>query len=86
MMNKTYNPCDDCRYSYSRNSQESEMCEICEFTYFKELVPEAGHWVAKPELIRSLFARNHYCSVCKYEPTEVSKFCPSCGARMRGNT
>ena len=39
---QTYNPCDDCRYSYSKNGQESGMCKICEFTYFKELVPEAG--------------------------------------------
>ena len=34
---QTYNPCDDCQYSYSKNGQESRMCEICEFTYFKDL-------------------------------------------------
>ena len=33
---QTYNPCDDCQYSYSKNNQESRMCKICEFTYFKD--------------------------------------------------
>ena len=33
---KTYNPCDDCTYSYSKNSQESGMCKICELEYFKD--------------------------------------------------
>lgn len=32
---RTYNPCDDCQYSYSKNNQESDMCKICEF---KELL------------------------------------------------
>lgn len=28
---QTYNPCDECDYSYSKNNQETEMCKICEF-------------------------------------------------------
>ena len=28
---KTYNPCDDCQYSFSKNNQESNTCKICEF-------------------------------------------------------
>ena len=28
---QTYNPCDDCQYSFSRNNQESNVCKICEF-------------------------------------------------------
>lgn len=36
MIKKTYNPCDDCQYSYSRNNQESGMCKICELNYFKD--------------------------------------------------
>lgn len=31
MYPKTFNPCDECRYSYSKLNQESEMCKICEF-------------------------------------------------------
>ena len=32
---KTYNPCDDCPYSFSKNNQGSNTCKICEF---KELL------------------------------------------------
>ena len=38
---KTYNPCDDCRYSFSRNNQESGMCKICELEYFKDRLLDA---------------------------------------------
>ena len=31
---KTYNPCDDCPHSFSKNNQESNICKICEFKYF----------------------------------------------------
>lgn len=30
-MTKSYNPCDDCGYSASKQNQESGMCKICEF-------------------------------------------------------
>ena len=28
---QTYNPCDECEYSYSKNNHETSMCKICEF-------------------------------------------------------
>ena len=28
---KTYSPCDDCQYSYSKNGQEMGTCNICEY-------------------------------------------------------
>lgn len=28
---QSYNPCDDCPYSYSKNGQEMTECTICEF-------------------------------------------------------
>ncbi len=28
---QTYNPCDECEYSYSKNNQETNVCKICEF-------------------------------------------------------
>ena len=28
---RTYNPCDDCLHSFTKNNQESGVCEICEF-------------------------------------------------------
>lgn len=39
-------------------------------------------WIAKPEMTRSPFARNYYCSNCHHEPLECGKYCPECGARM----
>ena len=83
---QTYNPCDDCRYSYSRNGQESEMCKICEFTYFINQAPKEGKWL------------NGKCSACggdipikddgkgyTWNISEYkSKYCPKCGARMNG--
>lgn len=43
-----------------------------------------GEWVAKSPMVRTPFAKNHYCSVCNYEPIEVLGFCPNCGAKMKG--
>ncbi len=88
-MNQTYNPCDDCRYSYSKNNQESRMCKICEFAYFRDLVSKHknGEWI------------NGKCSACGNNiPIKddgkgytwnisdyKSNFCPACGAKMKGN-
>ena len=30
----SYNPCDDCDYSYSKNNQEMNECKICEFNFY----------------------------------------------------
>lgn len=85
-MNQTYNPCDECRYSYSRNNQESRMCKICEFAYFRDLVSkqEKGEWLPKEVMIRTITAKNYTCSICDYE-SGTTPFCANCGARMKGN-
>ena len=44
---QTYNPCDDCQYSYSKNGQESRMCKICEYTYFRER--KQSEWISVDE-------------------------------------
>lgn len=31
MYKKTYNPCDECKYSFSKLNEINEMCKICEF-------------------------------------------------------
>lgn len=35
---KTYNPCDDCQHSFSKNNQESNVCKICEFKQSQDLI------------------------------------------------
>jgi predicted amidophosphoribosyltransferase len=76
---QTYNPCDDCRHSFSKNGQESGMCKICEFTYFVNQAPKEGKWLTdRFGLERSV------CSICKatYEG-DGGNFCPNCGAKMK---
>lgn len=34
--NKTYSPCDDCQYSYSKNGQEMSTCNICEYKHLQD--------------------------------------------------
>lgn len=36
-MRKTFNPCDDCDYSFGKQNQDSEMCHICEFRKYQNL-------------------------------------------------
>ena len=49
---QTYNPCDDCLYSYSKNNQESRMCKICEFTYFKD--HRQSEWISVEDRLPKL--------------------------------
>jgi hypothetical protein len=91
---KTYNPCDDCPYSFSKNNQESNMCKICEFNQLLDKptadVVEVKHGEWKHECVE--------CSVCKRNISEICDadsyltsgieyellFCPFCGAKMDG--
>lgn len=45
--NETYNPCDECDYSYSKNNQETGMCKICEFN--KLLQEPERKWIPVSE-------------------------------------
>ena len=52
---QTYNPCDDCQYSYSKNGQESNMCKVCEF---RQLLDKPTADVApKSEVAREIFEK-----------------------------
>lgn len=79
---QTYNPCDDCQYSYSKNGQENEMCKICEFTYFKDRKQSVGKW------IKATPYSQEYCNQCGLTPKTIfgklPPFCPNCGANMKG--
>jgi hypothetical protein len=44
-----------------------------------------AEWILKPIMIRSPLARNYYCSNCKHEPIECGKYCPECGAKIKGS-
>ena len=81
MSKRTYNPCDDCQYSYSKNNQENEICKICELTYFKDRKQKEGEWQMKVYPITS-------CSVCgvlrSVEYQQGWNYCPNCGAKMKG--
>lgn len=59
---QTYNPCDDCQYSYSKNNQESGMCKICEFPYFRDRKQSEGEWISVeerlPESLQRVLAIN----------------------------
>lgn len=37
MSEKTFNPCDECGYSHSKENQDSKMCNICEFKKLQEM-------------------------------------------------
>lgn len=41
-----------------------------------------AHWIPKPQIVRSPYARNYSCSHCGHEPLEAIGRCPHCGAHM----
>ena len=97
-MNKekqTYNPCDDCQYSYSKNNQESGMCKICEFVYFRDRQQSEGKWEQTTEPMGWHDVDCVECSACgeswvldedfDYDVVkDFWKYCPNCGAKMKG--
>ena len=85
--NQTYNPCDACQYSYSKTGEESSMCKICEFTYFRDLRLKEGRWIErvdKPEWLEDDVVIYYECSGCGIYSFDQSHYCPNCGARMVG--
>lgn len=67
-------------------SLEEKKDKIFLFKENGEVVPltKRAEWIAKKHMVRSLYARNYYCSACKYEPIEAKSYCPNCGAKMKG--
>lgn len=39
-------------------------------------------WIAKETMIRTITAKNHYCSHCGRDTAELSQYCPDCGSHM----
>lgn len=90
---QTYNPCDDCQYSYSKNNQESGMCKTCEFPYFRDRQQSEGEWLPSPDGINPII-----CNKCntpapfafledEFGDTGFHRYpwhyCPYCGAKMK---
>lgn len=62
-MEKTFTPCEDCPYSYSKNGQDMGMCEICELTYFanetkkltRELEINKQEWISVEDRLPDIY-------------------------------
>lgn len=87
---RTYNPCDDCPYSYSKNNQDSGMCKICEFKELLDTTADVvevrhGEWIEMAEYehggIKKIF---FVCPLCGRVEYQKEPYC-HCGARMDGN-
>ena len=47
---KTFNPCDECRYSYSKHNQDVGVCKICEFQALLDAdVSPKSEWISVTE-------------------------------------
>ena len=83
---RTYNPCDECDYSYSRTSEESSTCKICELTYYVNIRPKSGKWI--PASNKPGVQAGMKCSLCKARITYSEYhngqhlYCHKCGAKM----
>jgi hypothetical protein len=71
-------------YSLERHEYVVPVAEIDWMPAADVVDVRHGEWIAKDCIVRSPFARNYYCSVCKYEPLEAKNYCPNCGAKMDG--
>ena len=83
--NQTYNPCDECPYSYSRTGEESHMCKICELMYFIDIAPKQGKWIEKPSPWDMEGSHTWVCSVCNEQISVLGnplRYCCFCGAKM----
>ena len=56
---QTYNPCDECDYSYSKNNQETGMCKVCEFRILLDQTDKIINLLQK-ELDLAAKERNRY--------------------------
>ena len=81
----TFNPCDECNYSYSKNNEVSSMCKICEFKQCLDLERQGrlieqkhGQWYPMH------FGGVWQCSECGYltNDNKATRYCPDCGAKM----
>lgn len=76
---QTYNPCDDCRHSYSKNNQEMNECKICEFKRYIDL--DCNNRLLKlPVAVGSTVWETRFLSAkCSYANKKFDEaFCVGC--------
>lgn len=72
-MKQTYNPCDECDYSYSKNNQIMKECDICEFNQYMikcikyETLEEEGKLLKLPVALGStIYIIRYKWTNCSY--------------------
>ena len=56
--NRTYNPCDDCLHSFTKNNQEGSMCKICEFNQSLDLINRQKAEIERLEKENTILSQN----------------------------
>ena len=60
------------------------ITKIIDSTPTVEAIPVVhGEWIPKPVMVRSPHVRKWYCSECRYEPLELTEYCPCCLAKNK---
>jgi hypothetical protein len=73
----TYNPCDECRYSYSKQNQESNHCKVCEFKTYIDAERQGLIIVLPCKVGETVYCFTPFCEIC--EETLDNEFsCEDC--------
>ena len=68
----------------------ADRCRECGARYGKLLKQKSGKWIERQNIERSDLETavnlkwRYECSECGYETQHKTKYCPNCGAKMRG--
>lgn len=75
-MYRTFNPCDECGYSYSKQNHESGMCKICEFKKMLDL-DEQRKLLKLPCAVGDTVYRidESDCEACETERQDINEKC-----------
>ena len=74
--------CDECGFYCVVDKDNIDNCDnFVDKTDVAEV--KHGEWIAPTQINGRTFNIPH-CSVCEYVPCDKGKFCPNCGADMRG--
>ena len=74
----TYNPCDECRYSYSKQNQESYQCKVCEFKTYVDAERQGLIIVLPCKVGDVVYTASSYMECCREECKWVEEECDEC--------